>query len=470
MIRNLSKSKLCLLQILFLITVINFNLSATTHLFGGPDTVVQKPNLAHLENLMPVEPASRITDLIDSKFYDGSIKSSDLSSSVASNGAMYTLANPGRYYISGNIIASPINSSVTAIRITANNVMLDLNRATLSQGNTTAGAIGIELASGVTNVIIQNGRINNFYTYGIQINSGTSNIILRDIIISNMQHGNGINVTSSNSIYLLNIKILSSIGFGLVATNCNNLLAQNSNFDYNQLGLILISCNQSVFENCTANNNIGLDVCYGMTATASTNCWFKNCQAAYNQATSVNNSYGFYLTGNSFNIRFTDCAAYGQIGGTGSTNFAAGFYFKTGTSNSILENSYSYGNGAGATYAGYGIYFGNGSTSGPTNCIVRNCQIYDNFGATKSYGFYDFASTTSTILTHNVVSGNGAINPSAGNFTPTSANNANYVITYSQSPANNTNNLFLEGNLTAIGGINSTGILGDYQNLSIIVQ
>ncbi len=482
MICNLSKSKLCLLQILFLITVINFNLSATTHLFGGPDTVVQKPNLAHLENLMPVEPASRITDLIDTKFYDGYIKPGDLSSKVASNGAMYTLASPGRYYISNDITVAPNNNTVTAIRISANNVLLDLNRATISQSSSSnkTGLIGLELASGVTNVIIQNGRIDSFSGTGININTNCANIIIRDVIVSRSTQY-GININTSNTIYLQNVKAVSGSNasgncWGLNLATCHNVLVQNSNFDNNNgisnssYGIDIASTSyQCVFENCTANNN-GSTTCatsYGILVYNSTsNCWFKNCESSYNQGTSW--GYGFIVLTSCSNIRLSNCSAFGQIGGTGTTNFAAGFYFDATIYNSIIENSYSYGNGAG-TYAGFGIYFGNGSTSGPARCIVRNCQLYDNLGTNLSYGFYDFASTTSTILAHNVVSGNGAINPSDGNFTPTSANNANYVITYSQSPIiNSSNNLFLECNLTQIGAINNTGTLGEFQNLSII--
>jgi hypothetical protein len=452
-----------------------------------PALMIQKPEFAHLEtpNLVPNEANTRVTDLIDTKFYDGYIKPGDLSSKVASNGAMYTLASPGRYYISNDITVAPNNNTVTAIRISANNVLLDLNRATISQSSSSSktGLIGLELASGVTNVIIQNGRIDSFSGTGININTNCANIIIRDVIVSRSTKY-GININTSNTIYLQNVKAVSGSNasgscWGLNLTTCHNVLVQNSNFDNNNgisnssFGIDIASASyQCVFENCTANNN-GSTTCatsYGILVYNSTsNCWFKNCESSYNQGTSW--GYGFIVLTSCSNIRLSNCSAFGQIGGTGATNFAAGFYFDDTTKYSIIEDSYSYGNGAGTTYAGYGIYFGNGTSAGPLNCIVRNCQIYDNIGTTKSYGFYDWASAavgSTTVLAHNVASGNGKINPSAGNFTPSNSNSANYYIQYGQTPANNSNSLFFEGNFTAIGAINGTGILGEFQNLSII--
>ena len=456
-----------------------FNLSQ--RFLSAPPPNIQKPNLAHLEDLTHIEPANRITDLIDPKFYDGYIKPGDLSA-VATGNVMYTLSSSGRYYISNNITVAPNNNNVTAIKITANNVLLDLNHATISQSSSSSktGLIGIELASGVANVIIQNGRIDSFSDTGIKINSNCANLIIRDVIVSRSTQY-GININTCNTIYLNNVKAISGSNasgscWGLNMSTCHNVLVQNSNFDNNNginnssFGIDVASTSyQCIFENCTANNNGSATgaTSYGILVYNSTsNCWFKNCEASYNQGTAW--SYGFVVLTSCSNIRFSSCTAFGQIGGTDATNFAAGFYFDKTTKYSIIEDSYSYGNGATTTYGGYGIYFGDGTSLGPLNCIVRNCQLYDNIGATKSYGFYDWAAQSTTVLAHNVASGNGKINPSAGNFTPSNSNNANYLISYGQTPANNSNNLFLEGNFTAIGTINSTGILGDFQNLSII--
>ena len=477
------------IQFLFLITLLNLSQTdlctqMSYNLFLGAPPIIQKPNLDYLENLTHTAPTSRVTDLIDAKFYDGYIKAGDLSSTVASGNAMYTLTRPGRYYISGDIAVSPTNNNVTAIRITASDVLLDLNRATISQtsSSTATGLIGIELgtsSTSVANIIIQNGSVDSFSGTGISINSGCANLILRDLIVSRTA-STGIYATNSNTIYLNNIKAISGFNtssecLGLWLISCNNIAVQNSNFDNNNgtvsEGIVIRTSNQCVFENCTASNNGASEnlAGTGVFIVGSTNCWFQSCQASYNKG--FINGIGFNVISSSANLRFTNCSTYSQTASThASDDLAAGFYFDETTKYSIIEDCYSYDNGNTTTKKGYGIYFGSATQAlGPLKCIVRNCQIYNNIGATTSYGFYDAAAASSTILAHNVVSGNGAINPGSGNISPTDLNNANYSIYYSQSPdVHSTNNLFMEANLTAIGAINNTGILGDFQNLSII--
>ena len=122
-----------------------------------------------------------------------------------------------------------------------------------------------------------------------------------------------------------------------------------------------------------------------------------------------------------------------------------------------------------ATGTAYGIYFGNlvGGAVGPTNCVVKNCQLYNNIGTSGSFGFKDFIAASSTSLLSNLAYGQGGISPSLGNLVSGLAH-ANYMIQYNQtSDVRNSNDIFEEGSLTSIGAITTTGLGTTYVNVSI---
>ncbi|HLB40905.1 MAG TPA: right-handed parallel beta-helix repeat-containing protein, partial [Candidatus Babeliales bacterium] len=214
-------------------------------------------------------------------------------------------------------------------------------------------------------------------------------------------------------------------------------------------------------DNCIASNNITASGsnCYGFQLAGCSACWLKNCTASRNSGASTINA-GFRLQTNSSGCRFSNCAAFDQR--DGSIN--CGFYFEQGVSNSIIENSHAYAQSAGAAA---GIRFAYSAPTAVTNCVVRNCLLYDNVGTSASYGFYDEAAVSSTILAHNTAYGHGASNPGPGN--PSNGSFTNYRVTYEQDTTPHaSSNLITEKILTDIGTINATGILGEFQNLSII--
>lgn len=444
-------------------------------------------NLNHLADSNDRAAAS----VVNPSFYDNSIRPCDLSPTNVT--AMHTISNSGRYYLSNNIAAnSSVVTGVPIIKITASNIVLDLNQATITKyGANTYVNVGIEIASNLSNITIQNGKIADISGIGIKINTGVTNLVLQDLIISGCYSGvQTVDTANCYSILIQNLQCINAtggVGYGIYLHSCHNVLIKNTNCNYNTgttpRGFILTTCKSAVLENCQANCNINSNsggTVYGilLTGTSSTlfssACVVRNCTANYNQATfatGANQAYGFALATYATGCFFSNCLATGQAcASTNSAAYCAGFYFDATVKRSIIENSYSYDQNT--AYGAYGIYLGDGNSAGPTNCIIRNCQLYDNTGSTLSFGLKDFATQSTTLLAHNVVSGNGKINPNTSNMAPTNPNNANYYILYNQDiDQHSSQNLFLEGTFTAIGAINPItmpGMLGEFQNLSVI--
>ena len=385
------------------------------------------------ENQLPKERA-----IVESKqpitpsFYNGAIHLSDLSTSAATGGAMYTINAPGRYYIASDLGIAPSNSQVAAIKITASNVFLDMNEATIYQrtGNSQTGLMGIEVDSSIANVTILNGKINGLnvsdsteQNAGVVIGSSANNITIEDVVVfgctSATNEVAGFLLNSCNNISLINCS----------ANNNTNTLATATSDNGTVSGFKLSSSADCILQNCYANRNASTDQNgYGFKLTSSTYNKILNC-TALNQISTSNDSgdsaVGFYSTdgtGNSFN----GCESIGNVGSSSAVaSNGIGFYLAGTEKYSSIINCAAIGNGCAATNTsgvGYGIWM----PSGVTYCEIRNNRLLSNYGYANSYGIYDDTATTiANLYVNNFAHGNvnnaGTVNNYAFTVTFTSS-------------------------------------------------
>lgn len=440
------------------------------------------------------------------------------STSAAANTAAITISSPGKYILAGDLQINAQNSGtagagVIGIDITSSNVTLDLNGYTISQSATSVaagitGVVGIRIKNSsrsLYNITIQNGQLNGIGNgtldgTGLIIGEGTNihySIKLTTLRITNCAV-TGIQLNKIDDSTLDQISVTSFTNtktgsdrttYGLYLTNCNNLTVRDARFSdlaataANALnstvyGIYLNSCTNITCINCATDNNAstitngGIGTTAGIYSNASSGITCQNCVASYNATSYLTSgtvtTYGVAFV-TTLRSLIRNCTALAQTNPNGD---AVGIYVAADSKYILLDGNTCLGQtGTNA----YGIYFGDGNSTGPTNCIVQNCQLYDNIGTAKSFGFKDFASATigsTTTLAHNVAGGQGGINPSGGNIIPTNSNNCNYYILYAQGLATHASNqLFLEANFAQIGAVNTTtttGTVGEFQNLSVI--
>ena len=343
---------------------------------------------------------------ITPNFYNGSIHLSDLSTSAAAGGAMYTISAPGRYYVAGDLGIAPTNSRVAAIKITASNVFLDLNDMTIYQrsGNSQTGLMGIEIASGVANVRIINGVINGLnvsdateQNAGVVVSSSANNITIEDVVVmqctSDTKEVAGFLLSSCNSVKLVNCE---------ANANSNSLATATDNSGMVN-GFKLSSASNCVLQNCLAIANGSADHhAHGFRIESSNYNSFIECRAI-NQSTTSNDSgdmaTGFYCNASAGNL-FEKCIATGNVAGTSSGALAVGFYLIGTTTYATISHCLAQSN-SGGSGTGYGILVAS---------TVSDCNVTDNFalsntGTVAGYGIVD-AGSTNTMYTSNFAHSN----------------------------------------------------------------
>lgn len=372
-------------------------------------------------------------------------------STTATN--MYTIQQSGRYYLDSDLYAIPGGTNRRVLKITASNIVLDLNGMVISQShaNSQSGLNAIDIASGVSNVTIMNGFINNITNVGINVGTNCNNIRLLNLGISNC-NGGGLQFNTVINIYMENVSVTkcngqgtsapSSSAVGLYLASCNSIQIESCNFDYNvapgstdSYGGLVSACtnvkiNNSSFSSNAGNSGRGL-VCSSnskgfLVTNTLFNCnngdtnytdgigidtcqafKFKNCKFSYN--TSVQSSSATYInTCNGF--VFEDCEAnytstsageavgFNIIGGSGHIIKNCKALGNRGTSNDgcgIKLSSSTRGVNinncicANNTTTTSGVSYGIKVESGVTNCKVTNNTLLYNVGAGNDFGYYD---------------------------------------------------------------------------------
>ena len=113
--------------------------------------------------------------------------------------APFTIAQPGSYYLTTNLMAGKNN----VITITTNNVMLDLNGFTIASSPGVTGYFGIYISSDLRNITIKNGFIRGGVT-----NDGHGNF-------SGPGFGSGISCSATQNVLVSGISVSGCRDFGI---------------------------------------------------------------------------------------------------------------------------------------------------------------------------------------------------------------------------------------------------------------
>lgn len=375
-----------------------------------------------------------------------------------------TIAISGIYALSTNINFDPVLPNQSCITIDANDIILDLNRKTISQvsGNTQPGTIGITINPGVRNILIRNGSITDMSLYGIYINDGTELITLANIMLNNIlsagvlfdgeSTGTGIsNITCydlqiddvNNSFgtptygiltkfvdilqvtqcTISNLQTNTGNCYGIKVKNCNSvrldscIVTENTSGGQRMHGFDFLEVNPCLVNNCLSANNL----CTNLSSTAVSigynfdtcqNLVCNNCAATSNDCTYT--AIGFNYS-NCSTAPIINCQSYSNtsslldsIGFLADSCVVAGFEECSSLSNNGFNN-------------GYGILLRN-----LTNCTLENNVIQRNLGNDGAYGIA-LLSTGSCSITKNNVSEHVA-SQGFGIFDDTGAATSNSIL------------------------------------------
>lgn len=385
------------------------------------------------------------------------ISQTSLSSSATN---MYTIQQGGIYYLANDIDAAPSSTNRRVIKITANNVVLNLNGMTISQShsNSQSGLNAIDIASSVSNVTIMNGFINNVSDVGINVGTNCNNIRISNVSINNCDSC-GLLFNTVNNVTLKNVDATNCNGtgtsapgndaFGLYMSSCSNFSIEDCHFDYNRAsgtrpayGIELTSCNDGIIKNTSgsANNGIG-SVCYGFYITACNAISLENCTATANSTTTSGNCDGFHIDGTSNAIKLKNCLSQGNASAASSS----GFYLGQCKYCVVEECESSYNSGSSGETNGFHLALGQGNTiikckaianthdsgdcygiklnTSETSSIITECESSSNTTTTSgvTYGIYIASSSTNNIVTKNVILNNVGIGLDFGYYDATNS-------------------------------------------------
>jgi hypothetical protein len=373
--------------------------------------------------------------------------------------AVISIDKPGEYTLEGSY-QGPDNVVVIA----ASNVKVDLAGRTLSSATT-----GITINSGLSNITIKNGFIDNC-TVGIAIKDGCAFIRIKDIEITNCSNCAvqvaGTSSNEINSIIFKRLKMHLSCTQGttnniiqidytndIILSDC--LMTKNGDSSTDLHGISLSHCSNGLFENIKISANVGKTF-YGVYIDNSSDCFFNHCNVRSNIAT--NNLTGFCFTGgaatsgnlcekcyalnnnstngpiNGFELLalvtqniLQECTAAGNMTNGGlSTSNCYGFNLDQATFCSVVKcralyNSAPISGNFDHYCAGFNIGTSAGGSTGTKSCeFTDNVAIGNNgHNDNSSYGIRAQSNTPSgnanNIYFSNIGARNGPTNPSSNN-------------------------------------------------------
>ena len=192
----------------------------------------------------------------------------------------FTITTSGAYKLSQNIVFSPV-SSAAAITIAADNVTLDLQCFSITQGNATANVDGISVASNLFNITIENGKIQNFTRDGIRVASGSTTIFYRNTTIQNCLYGIFCLGTLASPIVNLQAEGLDllSNSTAISLTFVNRAVVFNSSFFGNaHAGVELINSFSNSIDSCSLENTgAATGSAFGVSLLNGSNNRVQNC-------------------------------------------------------------------------------------------------------------------------------------------------------------------------------------------------
>ncbi len=167
--------------------------------------------------------------------------------------AGFTITSSGVYKLSQNIIFNPVGSTA-AITINADNVLLDLQCFTITQGNTTANVDGIAINANLSSIMIHNGKIKKFTRDGIRVASGVTNVAYANITIQNCLYGIfclGTNISPTEDMQALELDLLNnSTGISLTFVN-RTAISECVFFGNAHAGIELITSFSNNIDSCS---------------------------------------------------------------------------------------------------------------------------------------------------------------------------------------------------------------------------
>ncbi len=373
---------------------------------------------------------------------------------------------PGNYRFKNGATVD-YTSSGTILKITSSDVSIDLQHFTLSQKNADHSPLeisGIEIAEGLANVSINNGKINNITGTGITIgqncvninihnmyiieskkialtvNTNCNNIVIDNCLIARLNFANettvGMRLITSKNVTISHSSIVNIIGqtgysaYGLFATDCNNCSLVDSVVSgvtgKHALGIALNTCIDWIIENNESNNHTAIDgSATGLYMVKSIANKITNLEASNNKGTM--NGYGLQIKINSNYNRFSKCTAsnnyssgsgsgYGFLINKGNSNYFGhvSAFANRGGSDSACEGTgiklekakgnliecSTFSDNNGETGTGYGIYLEDSE-----KCIIEENKLYYNQGSAGSWGIHE-KGTPSSFIAANIAFGN----------------------------------------------------------------
>jgi hypothetical protein len=333
------------------------------------------------------------------------ISSSSLSSANTETEAQFKISKSGRYFLSTDLYAAPGRSNIPVIYIASSDVVLDLGgkSLTLSSSNNMPSIAGIQLKSGVKNIIIMNGTINGTaansrMTTGI-IGTNNTNVLLDNVQTVSCS-STGISFTSTYDLDLNEVNVYGS-NTGLSLTYCKDGSILDSSFcganscgSTNITGILASNCNNFELHDVSISNNTALNgTAIGLSATSCYN-FSLDSVTALNNASTNGSTYGIYLNGCAGFV-CNKAKAQRNVSGSVAT-ICAGIFLTGSTGNSFTNCTANNNTTTGATCPTYGFRISAGSDGN----VFCKCDASGNAGGATSgtgAGFANDASNYNTI-------------------------------------------------------------------------
>jgi len=304
----------------------------------------------------------------------------------------YTITEPGRYILSGNVDFSPTGAA-TAITIDSDNVTLDLCNMTLRQANApTAYTVnGVAINASRKNIAIQNGTIRTMEGDGILVGDGAVNISLEDLFLID-EEDDGIDCVGTVTGLMVN---------RVLATACSNR------------GIELAEGSEIVIINSIISNNQGGGIYIEpITGTAERICILSSLIGS-------NLSHGIHIIGTSGTVSqvvIDDCIVSSQAGGGDGIRFnqvidssIKGCFCSSNAGDGIeltgaCNDVELLGNICGSSTAQRGIYMSSSS--------LEDCSIQNNVLIFNAAGNYSEATSAGphSVFSNFALNSIGALN------------------------------------------------------------
>ncbi len=254
----------------------------------------------------------------------------------------FTITSSGVYKLSQNIIFNPVGSAA-AITINADNVLLDLQCFTITQGNTAANVDGIAISANLSSIIVHNGKIKKFTRDGIRVASGVTNVAYANITIQNCLYGIfclGTNISPIEDMQALELDLLNnSTGISLTFVN-RAAISESVFFGNAHAGIELITSFSNNIDSCSIEETGAANgSAFGVSMINGGNNRVQNCYidgVSTNDTFSGNSAVGILLGA----IENDDLILNNQISNCTTTSNAQPFGIEMlYTTTNILSNS-----------------------------------------------------------------------------------------------------------------------------------